>query len=127
EGQARAGRSRSYWKTALIARGRFDAAGELAPSAWAARLRALCVECLWLGNPALSSAEFQTRHRVLEELGMLAELDTVSPLVAFSVFERVLRRRFDAATFQPESSPKPLLVAGPFEVTGLRFDAVWVC
>lgn len=127
EVEAKTGVSLSYWKTALMAMERFDASGELAPSAWAARLRALCVECLWQGNPALSSAEFQTRHRVLEELGALAELDTVSPLVTFPVFERVLRRRFDAATFQPESSPKPLLVAGLFEVTGLRFDAVWVC
>ncbi len=119
--------SLAQWKDAVSAMASFDATGELAPSAWAARLRALCVRCLWLGDPTLSSAEFQTRHRVLEELGALAELDIVTPPVEFSAFERVLRRRLDAATFQPESSPKPILVAGLFEVTGLRFDAVWIC
>lgn len=121
------GASLAHWKNALVAMERFEAAGELAPSGWAARLRALCVKCLWLGDPSLTSAEFQTRHRVLDELGALAELDAVTPPMEFRVFERVLRRRFDAATFQPESSPKPLLIAGLFEVTGLRFDSVWVC
>lgn len=127
EAEAGTGASLAHWNAALAAMEGFDAAVEFPPSQWAARLRALCVQSLWLGDPSLTSAEFQTRHRVLEELSALSELDTVIPGMAFPVFERVLRRRFDAATFQPDSSPKPLLVAGLFEVTGLRFDAVWVC
>lgn len=127
EVETRAGLPLAHFKNALAAMEAFDAAEVLAPSLWVARLRALCARCLWLGDPSLSSAEFQTRQRVLEELGALAELDVVSPRMEFRVFERLLRRRFDSATFQPESSPKPILVAGLFEVTGLRFDSVWVC
>ncbi len=127
EAEASTGFSLAHWNAALAAMESFDAKGELSPSRWVARLRALCVQCLWLGDPSLTSAEFQTRHRVLEELGALAELDTVIEGMRFPDFERVLRRRFDAATFQPDSSPKPLLVAGFLEVTGLRFDTVWVC
>ncbi|MCC6262273.1 MAG: PD-(D/E)XK nuclease family protein [Bryobacterales bacterium] len=127
EVETRAGLPLAHLKNALAAMEEFDAAEDFAPSLWAAQLRALCVRCLWLGDPSLSSAEFQTRQRVLEELGALAELDVIRSRMEFRVFERVLRRRLEAATFQPESSPKPVLVAGLFEVTGLRFDSVWVC
>ena len=121
------GESLAGWKAALLALERFDLSGEQPPSAWANRVRALWLECLWLGEPALNSAEFQARHRALEELGAMAELDAISPSMGFPAFVRQLRKRFDGATFQPESNPKPVLVAGLFEVTGLRFDAAWVC
>lgn len=119
--------SLAHLKNALHLLQAFHTAEDRTPSEWSAHLRALCSQCLWLGDPTLNSAEFQTRRRVLEELSAMAELDAIAPRMAFATFERILRRRLDAVTFQPESSPKPLLLAGFLEVTGLRFDAVWVC
>lgn len=125
--EARSGQSLAFWKQSILRLEAFDSGGMRAPSAWAAAMRALWVECLWLGEPGLSSAEFQARHRAFEELGALAELDAIVPEMRFNQFARLLKRRFDGATFQPESSSKPILVAGLFEVTGLHFDAVWIC
>lgn len=122
-----AGVSLRHLKLAIERLRTFDVSGDKAASEWSASLRAVCFECLWLGDPSLTSAEFQTRQRVLEELNAISELDPIEPRLTFASFERVLRRRFDAVTFQPESPPRQLLLAGFLEVTGLRFDAVWVC
>lgn len=115
------------WRDAIGLVEEFDASGEAAPSAWAERVRALWLQVLWLGDPSLSSAEFQARHRTLEELGRMAELDVVQPHIAFREFASRLKQQFRGAAYQPESRPAPVLVAGLFEVTGLSFDAAWVC
>lgn len=121
------GESLAAWREAIQWLEQFDARGEEPPSLWAARLRALWTQVLWLGQPSLNSDEFQARRRTLEELGALAELDLVRSRMSFREFAHWLRRQFRTATFQPESLPAPVLVAGFFEVTGLSFDAAWVC
>lgn len=97
------------------------------PSSWAAMVRSLWAQCLWLGQPVLTSEEYQARHRALEELGAMSEIDRVLPSCSWSEFLLRLRRRFDRERFQPESPAAPVLVAGLYEVTGLSFDAAWIC
>ncbi len=97
-----------------------------APSAWVAFARGLWSRCLWM-DASLTSAEYQLRQRLLEELGALNALDVVLPECSLSQFVRILRNRFQQVGFQPESAAGRVLVAGMYEVTGLRFDAVWLC
>jgi ATP-dependent helicase/nuclease subunit B len=96
------------------------------PSEWAEFVREVWTQCLWIAPPTLTSGEYQARHRVLEELGAMGELDRVLPKCTWQEFLHKLQRRFENARFQPEATTAAVLVAGMFEVTGLSFDAVWV-
>lgn len=98
---------------------------ERAPSSWAALVRALWTSTLGL-DVSYTSEEFQMRHRLLEELGAMAFLDVVQPSCTWGEFRQWLRARLEQTGFQPDRPGGQVLVAGMYEVSGLRFDAVWI-
>ncbi|MCU0226724.1 MAG: PD-(D/E)XK nuclease family protein [Bryobacterales bacterium] len=98
---------------------------ERAPSAWVSMARSLFSQCLWM-DASLTSAEYQLRQRLLEELAALEALDLVMPSCGLPAFLRALRSRLQQVGFQAERTHGRVLVAGMYEVTGLRFDAVWI-
>ena len=128
--QADGGNGLQAWRAVLTAMAaiveELRLSPERSPSAWVALVRTLWTRTLWIGPPALSSEEFQARHRILNELGAMEELDAVLPSCGLNEFTRNVRRRFDAAGFQPDAPLTPVLVAGLFEVSGLSFDACWI-
>lgn len=97
------------------------------PSRWSTYVRGLWNQCLWQGAPSLTSEEYQARHRVLEELAAMRELDAVLPTCDWRTFLLLLRNRFQNVRFQPESLSGSVLVTNLTEVIGLVFDAVWIC
>ncbi len=108
------------------ARDSADATRQRAPSAWVQFVRALWAKALWL-DATLTSAEFQLRQRLLEELGAMATLDVVLSECSLERFARLLRGHLERTGFQAELPGGQVLVAGMFEVTGIRFDGVWIC
>jgi len=111
-----------------------DNRGARPPSAWAEAIDGLLFQ---LGWPLLSAADtevdtpehseiWQAFQAWQEGLRELASLDaTVAPLglkAAINQLQQVCRERI----FQPRTPPAPIQVLGLYEVSGLRFDHLWV-
>jgi ATP-dependent helicase/nuclease subunit B len=101
------------------------------PSAWAEQLDQLLVSLGWpLKGEARSTEQndrnwqaLQAWRESLRELSSLdATTDTFSCAAAIGQLHRICRERI----FQPQTPPARIQVLGLFEVSGLRFDHLWV-
>lgn len=60
-------------------------------------------------------------------VGSLSKLDAEAGAMNFEITLSLLQRLLEQTSFQSQSAEAPVQVLGLLEVTGLSFDAVWIC
>lgn len=98
-------------------------------SGWAEALDQLLLGLGWpLENelPQDHDHNWQTLQAWRDALRELASLDTTLPAIGRNNAINQLRQICRGKIFQPSSPPAPLQVLGLYEISGLRFDHLWV-
>lgn len=120
-----------------LSRFKFDNRGKRKASAWADQLEQLLRGLGWpllqQGNPegeAATTDEHNNNWQALQAwqdcLRELASLDTTTAVMSRQTASRQLRQICRDKIFQPRTATAPIQVLGIYEVSGLRFDHLWV-
>jgi probable DNA repair protein len=97
------------------------------PSKWAHHLSATLELMGWPGERVLSSEEYQQAKAVKNAIFGLNELDSITGKVSAKRAFQLVSNSFSQGVFQLKAKDAPVQVLGLLEVTGMSFDAVWVC
>jgi len=100
--------------------------GRKFPSVWSTAFAGELNSMGWPGERPLNSSEYQTNLAWNDLLSEFAALDSVTGEVSRSAAVSMLRRAASAREFQPESEPAPVQILGELEVSGMRFDHLWI-
>jgi probable DNA repair protein len=95
------------------------------PLDWAELIPQLLQTAGWPGSRPLSTAEYQSRDRLLQTVESCASLGFDGRRIRWHDFLSALARALDQTLFAPESRNAPIQIAGPAESAGLTADAVW--
>jgi probable DNA repair protein len=77
-------------------------------------------------DDAMHDRDWQSLQAWRDALRQLASLDATTPATGYRVAIRRLRQICRERIFQPRSTPANIQVLGLYEVSGLRFDFMWV-
>jgi probable DNA repair protein len=110
---------------------RFDSdhKGALPASAWAESLNRLLISIGWpLAEdlPEQHDVNWQALQAWQDALRDLASLDATVPLMGRSMAISQLKHICRERIFQARTTPAPVQILGLYEVSGLRFDHLWV-
>lgn len=97
------------------------------PSEWAKTMAEVLKGIGWPGERPLGSLEYQ---QVEQFRDVISELSTYDGLMKKTTFRAALlecRKQLQQTVFKPKAAEAPIQVLGLLEITGLVFDAVWVC
>jgi probable DNA repair protein len=117
-----------------LARFQASARGHRPPSAWAEAIEQLLAKLGWplkgdireAGPDELHDRNWQALQSWRDSLCELASLDVTIPGLGCSAAIRQLRGICQDKIFQPKTPPARIQVLGLYEVSGLRFDHLWV-
>jgi len=93
---------------------------------WSRTFSALLESLGWPGEQALTSVEYQTADAWSRTLSQFAATDGFAGALSMAEALTLLGRMAAETVFQPESKDAPVEVMGTLEVSGLRFDHLWV-
>lgn len=99
---------------------------EQSPRAWAHEFIATLQRAAWPGQRLLTSAEFQTKTRLLEVIQSFAQTEPVFTTLTQQQALTHLRYHIDQTAFQPKEDAGNIQVLGMLEAAGLAFDAIWL-
>lgn len=97
------------------------------PSEWAKTFAEVLKGIGWPGERALGSIEFQQVEQFRDVISELSAYDGLMNKTSFSRALTECRKQLQQAVFKPKAAEAPIQVLGLLEITGLVFDAVWVC
>ncbi|MEM8546997.1 MAG: PD-(D/E)XK nuclease family protein [Pseudomonadota bacterium] len=95
-------------------------------SHWAGRFATFLVASGWHDAMQSASITFQMRAALLQTLNRMATLDSLLPPITLASAVAQLNSMAQEQAWQPEGGFASLLVAGPLELAGLEFDALWL-
>ncbi len=114
-------------KRALAAFAKIDISGTHLPSFWATVFAKLLDTAGWPGERTLNSDEYQQVESFRDAVSGLVHMDAVSNELTFSEARALLQKILGRTVFQSQTQDVPVQVLGLLEVTGLSFDAAWIC
>lgn len=97
------------------------------PGYWADRIGKLLDVVGWPGEQTLSSDAYQQVSALRDTVHALAALDDFSTPLSLREAGQMLARTASQTLFQAQTEDVPVQVLGLLEVSGLSFDAAWVC
>ena len=97
------------------------------PSHWAVVFGTLLDSAGWPGDRSLNSDEYQQVEAFRDAVSGFALLDSVLEKISFSDARKLLVKGLNRSIYQAKTRDVSLQILGVLEVSGLSFDAVWVC
>lgn len=94
-------------------------------SAWADLVPQILDRAGWPGERAADSVQYQALQRWQRLLDDIALLDFDGSRFPWVEFIDLLDLEAQRVIFAPESHDAPIQIMGPFESSGLEFDAIW--
>ncbi len=97
------------------------------PSDWAKNFAEILESIGWPGERALRSSEFQQVEQFRNVVSALSVFDGLAKNITFGAALTELKKMLHQTVFKSKSAEAPIQVLGLLEVSGLVFDAMWVC